>query len=886
MGERRVTDDGRILEKMPDGTIVQVGTTQQGGGQVPGAVPLGPRRGVDVNAQRREDRADRADQRAADAQRRADEAAQRQALEWQATHNPDGSPKQVRTYRPMPDSAAQRLDDSVTGLESLNRGISSFNPDYGGNSFTGGLENTIQSRFDSFGTPGQAQWWSDMKATDNKLRNALFGASLTAGEQDAWNATTVDPSMDPAQIQANLARRRQIAEAALRRRASFLSANGYDPAAVNALLGELGPQIMGQNSQPVQQQGDRNAPPMIGAIPGQMTLRDFASPTDRPVPSGPASGLILGPEKREELDQEATDTMNKMFHSGASYEDLNNYSVSHGFGPLSREFYEQRRASDAEYLRTNGRPNNSPAYRAVRQFDQNLADRFTQGGPGAAAIGYFNSATFGGVGALAPEKMDMARQAHPIAEGVGEIAGVFSGMKGAGGALGSLGTRYAPRTLQAFRSLPAPTRNLIADAGYGAGRGVVENPDNPVLGALTGGGTAMLGSVLGQGVGTLAGRGLSGVTSSPTISRLRQMGVTPSLGQIMRGRQADNGGFSIVAGLEDVMSNSPGAGAMVNNVRRNALEQANTGVFRQVGGDTIEGTGVPALQQLENIKTSAYDDASRGVNIPANDPRFIQQVDAADTFGRLVDQSRNRGDFGFIMDNELSPILQGGKGITGRKLQDSLRLIQGQRRAFGKAANGAMPDPSAAKVADALSNVEGAFIGAAARNAPQAIPKLKAANKINRGLSILDDASSRAINNDGVFTGAQLGQALKADADKFGKRGMLGVSKSPLYQAQQDMQRVLPNQVPPTGVNLAPWIAGTGLLAGGVNEGTGLDSNALRAASLAAMLSAPYTRAGSKATAKLLLDRPENLRKLGTLIRKKQGLFGTASVPLLLEAQK
>ena len=51
---------------------------------------------------------------------------------------------------------------------------------------------------------------------------------------------------------------------------------------------------------------------------------------------------------------------------------------------------------------------------------------FLQGAPGALAIGATNAGSFGGLDAIAPEKMDMARQAHPWAEGAGEIAGVLA----------------------------------------------------------------------------------------------------------------------------------------------------------------------------------------------------------------------------------------------------------------------------------------------------------------------------------------------------------------------------------------------------------------------------------------------------------------------------
>ena len=115
-----------------------------------------------------------------------------------------------------------------------------------------------------------------------------------------------------------------------------------------------------------------------------------------------------------------------------------------------------------------------------------------------------------------------------------------------------------------------------------------------------------------------------------------------------------------------------------------------------------------------------------GVSLPANEPRFMSQFDAADMAGRSVDVARGRGDFGHIMDNQLAPLIQ--DRVSQRKA-DAKRFaaLAGSEAGIQQGCYGAAPDPMAASVADALGNVENAFIGNAARNAPGSIPKLKAA---------------------------------------------------------------------------------------------------------------------------------------------------------------
>lgn len=142
---------------------------------------------------------------------------------------------QGRSTRQLPNQQIQRLTDGATSLSNLERARDTFQDNYGGNLF-GGIENTLQGVNSHIGTPGQNQFWSDIAATDNVARNALFGASLTEGEKSAWEATTIRPSMDPAIIRQNLTRRIEIARNALGRLARTNAANGFNREAIEASL--------------------------------------------------------------------------------------------------------------------------------------------------------------------------------------------------------------------------------------------------------------------------------------------------------------------------------------------------------------------------------------------------------------------------------------------------------------------------------------------------------------------------------------------------------------------------------------------------------------------------------------------------------------------------
>jgi hypothetical protein len=76
----------------------------------------------------------------------------------------------------------------------------------------GELANVMGAKFGG-DKEAQAQWWASHEANDNVARNALFGASLTAGEQKAWERTSINPGMSPSMIKARMTERQALIDA-------------------------------------------------------------------------------------------------------------------------------------------------------------------------------------------------------------------------------------------------------------------------------------------------------------------------------------------------------------------------------------------------------------------------------------------------------------------------------------------------------------------------------------------------------------------------------------------------------------------------------------------------------------------------------------------------
>lgn len=145
-------------------------------------------------------------------------------------------PRNAQGTRAIPQNVASDTEGKVSAFNDLDRALRTFDDKFSGPG--SGIESAVQGWLGT-GTPGQRDWWADFRRTDNITRNALFGASLSGGEKAAYAATTITPDMTPGEIRRNLQRRMELARSVLERHSRFLRANGYEPEAIDALLGNM-----------------------------------------------------------------------------------------------------------------------------------------------------------------------------------------------------------------------------------------------------------------------------------------------------------------------------------------------------------------------------------------------------------------------------------------------------------------------------------------------------------------------------------------------------------------------------------------------------------------------------------------------------------------------
>jgi hypothetical protein len=110
----------------------------------------------------------------------------------------------------LPQSALKDIGALEETAGRIGRLRSDFEPRFAG--LKGAAATVAGNNIPGF-TTDASEWWKNYrKEAELVERHAMFGASLTEGEKQAWRDADIGPKMDPAAIQRNLARRAELAQ--------------------------------------------------------------------------------------------------------------------------------------------------------------------------------------------------------------------------------------------------------------------------------------------------------------------------------------------------------------------------------------------------------------------------------------------------------------------------------------------------------------------------------------------------------------------------------------------------------------------------------------------------------------------------------------------------
>jgi len=506
---------------------------------------------------------------------------------------------------------------------------------------------------------------------------------------------------------------------------------------------------------------------------------------------------------------------------------------------------------------------------SVDQFRNNLVSNPI----GAGVAGVADAGGFGVPSMLAPQQMSALGDQNPVPMTLGQVAGSIMGTSALGKA-GSMGlnslARGAPSLANAARNASPFARSLATDAAYSGIYGANTGQD-PLLSA----GVGAAGSAAGQGVGVGLGRLTAGATRSLPVRMLRNRGIPMTIGQQL-------GGFTKSA--EDAMTSLPGVGDLVNARRLEGLRAFNQQALNEAGqpvGAKVSKIGEEGVSGLMDQIGNSYDQATAGVRVPL-DPQFAQDLNnVALAYRKLPADYASR--FGTAMDNRVGPIAQAGE-MTGDTYQQAVRGIKGYRASADKAAPGFEQD-----YRDALTLAQDALTSQMQRGGGASVTEgLSRADQAYRMAKTISEAVKAARNGGGsgevqTFTPSQLVNAGTKSQTKYG-------GKRPFATLADAGQRVLPSKLPDSGTAkrmltaAIPTALGGSAAGGGIGYMTGDTAQGAGAgAALAALLAAGGTKTGQRALEKLLFERPAVLKRAGRAIGKRKGLFGTATLPFLIE---
>jgi hypothetical protein len=414
----------------------------------------------------------------------------------------------------------------------------------------------------------------------------------------------------------------------------------------------------------------------------------------------------------------------------------------------------------------------------------------------------------------------------PLAAAMPAGSGVLGGI-GAGALSGVANSLLEPVT-DASRSYAS---QKLQQAGTGAAVGGIANPLMRAVGAAV----------------------------SPTVGaaqqRLIDAGVPLTPGQILGGAAART---------EAKLTSVPFVGDMIKNGQQRAVQGFNKATYNEVLaplGQTYSGSvGNDGVAAVQKTISTAYDDALSKLTFKA-DPQFQSDL------GNLATMAQNlpapqQSQFMNVLKNQVFGKLSPQGEMDGPTLK-------GVQSELGRISRGLTGDPSFdnQQLGQAIGEVKNIVEQSLPRNnAADAVKDLANANAAYANFVRLRAAagSQGAMNNEGIFTAAQLNNAVRG-ADKSAGKGATATGNALMQDFSSAGQQVLGSKYPDSGTPGRALAAMMGPAALGQVMAPAYTAPLAAAMGVGAL---PYTAMGQKVAQALLTARPGFAVPVGNALTK------------------
>jgi hypothetical protein len=350
---------------------------------------------------------------------------------------------------------------------------------------------------------------------------------------------------------------------------------------------------------------------------------------------------------------------------------------------------------------------------------------------------------------------------------------------GAGSALSSAWEGIKGLAGQSDPTQVQATKIIAEEAPVGriAGEVAMLAPTMAIPGAATARGAALIGGTTGAvltpgdlkerafAAGAGAAGGALGAKLSNTLAKQAPIGPSQAV------RTMEQEGVGVTPGVnigglarrfEDRLTSVPFLGDVIERARIRNVEDFNKAALRRAqlpGSQVGDDIGGGALQTIRGELGDAYENVLKNARVDALDPQFVGQLN---TLRQGVQNlpAQEAKVFDNILDREISQRLAPNGQLSATNLQQAM---SGLRNEAGKFAQST--DAYQRSLGDALKQAGSELMDLVRKSNPKVAEDLKKIDAAYGNFKIAQKAATSLGSNEGVFTPAQLMNAIKA-ADK------------------------------------------------------------------------------------------------------------------------
>lgn len=473
---------------------------------------------------------------------------------------------------------------------------------------------------------------------------------------------------------------------------------------------------------------------------------------------------------------------------------------------------------------------------------------------------------------------------HPYESTALNLAGAVPTVFAGGAALKAL--PYLGRAAAAMDAIPgfvprAAAKGAAAGAPYGAIQGVgsaedISTPEEYLKAAGEGAKQgAIAGAVLTPAI-TGAGRAVASAVAPWTTAasqKLIDAGVPTTIGETLGGGGAGSGIVGrLVNATEGKLTSLPLAGEAVRAAKIRSREGLNRlaadEVLKPIGEKIAPGSlaGRNLIQETEDIVGNRLGRVYAKANA-----KLDSSFDKAVADIRKKVPADRQGAFDDAVMRNIKDVADGNRGVlSGDAFQQAASGLKGE--AAGLASAG--PSHYDRMLGRQLFKVHDELLDLAARQGPPELAKeIRDASKAYAGFKRMQRAASSVAADQGVFTPAQLHNAVKA-LDKSAGKGAFARGDAMLQDLSETAKSVMTEKIPDSGT------AGRLALPALFHYATS-GTNLLPHLAAEGGIGALYSKPAQAAFRKLAAGNPQARRVLADLIRKHSEQY---SVPLAVAA--